>query len=256
MQRGGPRDQAAGDPPEGRVSLGEAAYRRVRDDILACRLAPGQRVTERGLALELGASIGAVREALTRLDHEGLVRTLPRKGYLVTPLTMKSVNDLYDVWRLIGPELTRLGIRRATAEQTRRMRALMLAASDYTHQSGSPDEDKNFRLETGMGFFVVLAEATGNEYLISAYRRISGDLSRVAALLLDQEWADIADLVADGPRTDRMLAGDADGAAEDVSQFIEKARDRTLRILSQWPSVVSSEIRPLHPVNASDDRLR
>jgi DNA-binding GntR family transcriptional regulator len=228
----------------------------VRADILACRLAPGQRVTERGLALDFEVSIGAVREALTRLDHEGLVRTVPRKGYVVTPLTMKSVNDLFELWRVIGPELARLGVGRATAEQTRRMRALLLSATDYTREAGSPAEDTAYRLETGMGFFEVLAEATRNDYLISVYRRISGDLSRVAALLLDHEWADIADLVADGPRSDRILARDPAGAAEDVSEFIEKARDRTLRILAQWPSVVSSEIRPLRPVSVRGDQQR
>jgi len=211
-------------------------------------------VTQRGLAVDLGVGVSAVREALTRLDHEGLVRALPRQGYLVTPVTTKSVSDLFDLWRLIGPELARLGTGRATAEQAQRMRAL-LAASGKTQKPDPPGEDKASRPEAGMGLFAVLAEAAGNEYLVSVCRRISGDLSRVAALLLDQEGAGIADLAADSPRTDRMLARDADGAAEDVSQFIEKARDRALGILSRWPSVVSCEIRLLHPVNAPGGRL-
>ncbi len=105
------------DPSEPRVSLGEAAYRRVRGDIISCRLAPGQRLTEKQLATDIGLGISPVRDALTRLSHEGLVLTLPRKGYQVAPLTPKSIDDLFVVWEIVGPELVRLGIRQATEEQ-------------------------------------------------------------------------------------------------------------------------------------------
>ena len=93
------------DAPAPRVSLNETAYRRLREDIIACRLAPGQRLTEKQLAADLGFSIAPLRDALTRLDHEGLIRTVPRKGYQVTPLTPKSIDDLFTLWQIVGPEL-------------------------------------------------------------------------------------------------------------------------------------------------------
>ena len=62
------------DLSEPRISLGEAAYRRLRGDIIACRLAPGQRLTEKQLAADTGFSLAPLRDALTRLDPEGLVR--------------------------------------------------------------------------------------------------------------------------------------------------------------------------------------
>ncbi|HEY1454899.1 MAG TPA: GntR family transcriptional regulator, partial [Candidatus Dormibacteraeota bacterium] len=86
------------------------AYRRLRADIASCRLAPGQRLTERGLAARTGLGVASIRDALTRLDHDGLVRTLPRKGYQVKPLTIKAVDDLFHFWAVIGPELVRRGI--------------------------------------------------------------------------------------------------------------------------------------------------
>lgn len=55
------------------------------------------------LALTTGLGVSSIREALTRLDHDGLVRTLPRKGYQVTPLTVKSVDDLFVLWGIIVP---------------------------------------------------------------------------------------------------------------------------------------------------------
>ena len=70
-----------------RISLGEAAYRRLRGDIISCRLVPGQRITEKQLSADMGFGLAPVRDPLTRLDHEGLVRTLPGKGYQVAPTT-------------------------------------------------------------------------------------------------------------------------------------------------------------------------
>lgn len=53
------------DPDTADLPLGEAAFRRLRSDIVACRLTPGQRLTERGLAAELGMGVSPVRDALT-----------------------------------------------------------------------------------------------------------------------------------------------------------------------------------------------
>ena len=54
------------------VPLAEAAYRRLRGEIIACRLQPGQRITERALAGAFGFGVAPIRDALTRLDHDGL----------------------------------------------------------------------------------------------------------------------------------------------------------------------------------------
>jgi acyl-coenzyme A synthetase/AMP-(fatty) acid ligase len=54
-------------------------------------LAPGARITEKVLAADMGLSVSPLRGALTRLDHEGLVRTLPRKGYQVAPAELESL---------------------------------------------------------------------------------------------------------------------------------------------------------------------
>ena len=76
------------------ASLADEAYAALRDRIVDCRLAPGLRVTEKQLAAELGVGHTPVRQALARLDNDGLVKTLPRRGYQITPLTIESVNEL------------------------------------------------------------------------------------------------------------------------------------------------------------------
>src|SRR3954447_13325219 len=145
------------DVSEPRISLGEAAYRRLRGDIIACRLAPGQRLTEKQLAADTGFGLAPLRDALTRLDHEGLVRTLPHKGYQVTPLTPKSIDDLFVVWEINGPELIRLAIGRATDEQLASARAAFDELDRLASQDGD-DETALRDIEVVNATFGILAE--------------------------------------------------------------------------------------------------
>ena len=104
-------------------SLREAAYRLLREEIVSCRRRPGERLSERRLAESTGFGLAPIRAALARLEHDGLVQVLPRRGYRVTPLTPAGVDDLMEVWAILGPEILRLGIERATPARRRAIAA-------------------------------------------------------------------------------------------------------------------------------------
>ena len=233
------------DASEDRGSLGETAYRRLRADIISCRLAPGQRVTERALALETGLGISPIREALTRLDHDGLVKTVPRKGYQVSPLTVKTVDDLFTLWRIVGPEIARLGVERATPEQLAQLDALFASLVDVRQRAATAGEEALRRIEISRIAFDVLAGATGNDYLIGLYRRLAGDMSRVWALVYENELAATSSFVEENPWPDILRRRDAVAAADYARRYIEQSHDRVLRILSRWPSVIASEVIPI-----------
>ncbi len=217
-------------------TLSETAYRRLRSDIISCQLAPGDLVTERGLAQSTGMGLSAVRSALTRLDQDGLVQTLPRQGYLVTPLTVRSIEELFDVWQMLGPELISRGTARATSEQMARLRTLGRERMDTEAQEGRPSETALHRAMTVLAGFDLLAECAGNEYLFRMYRQISGDLTRLA-WLLENEMAQGASGLA-VPRFDRVVEGDV----EEFLRFVEQAREQVREIIVRLPSVMASEI--------------
>src|SRR5687768_13968406 len=79
---------------EGRL-LREKVYDQLRADMIACRLAPGTEIRESELALRFGVSKSPVRDALMRLEREGLVITLPRQGYRVAPVSVADVQDMF-----------------------------------------------------------------------------------------------------------------------------------------------------------------
>jgi DNA-binding GntR family transcriptional regulator len=75
-------------------SLTEQIYLTIRSDILACRHRPSSRLRINVLCEELGASLGAVREALSRLAAEGFVQLEAQKGFRVKPVSLHDLEDL------------------------------------------------------------------------------------------------------------------------------------------------------------------
>ena len=229
------------DLPDQQISLGEAAYRRLRADIVSCRLAPSARLTEKQLAVDTGFGISPLRDALTRLDQEGLVRTLPRKGYQVTPLTPQSIDDLFVVWNIIGPELVRLGVTNATDEQLADARALFEQIDEVAHEAGSMDTALR-EVELADRTFTLLADATGNPYLISLFQRLMGDMGRVWTLILASDPSAMGADPADSWIRHVLVERDAEAAAANTRRYIADMHDRVLHAVVRWPSVMASEV--------------
>lgn len=78
-------------------SMAEAAYRTIRQRILDNAWAPGTQALESALALELGMSRTPLREALLRLEAEGLVAVIPRHGMRVLPVSPGDMREIYQV---------------------------------------------------------------------------------------------------------------------------------------------------------------
>jgi DNA-binding GntR family transcriptional regulator len=93
-------------------SLVEDVQAELREEILLGACAPGERLLVQPLSKRLQVSLSVVREALTRLAEQGLVKSAPQLGFTVTPL---SVDDLTDLTR-VRIEVESLMIRRAIAE--------------------------------------------------------------------------------------------------------------------------------------------
>ena len=85
-----PRDTPA-------LSLTQSVYERLRADLLACRLWPGDRLKISDLCQSMGVNLGAVREALARLLSEGLVVAEPQRGFRVAPISAVELRDLTEV---------------------------------------------------------------------------------------------------------------------------------------------------------------
>jgi DNA-binding GntR family transcriptional regulator len=106
----------AGVPAGGvRQSLVDVAYVALRDAITAGTLIPGARLREAALAKHFSVSTTPIREALRRLDREGLVRLAPNRGAVVTEFNLREILDLFEI-----RELLECGAARRAANQSSR----------------------------------------------------------------------------------------------------------------------------------------
>lgn len=94
-------------------ALPELIYDTVRERILSGDLAPGVPVRQDTLAARLGVSKIPVREALTRLESEGLVISHPRRGFEVRPLSAAEAEEIFDLRLQVEPAAAGLGARTA-----------------------------------------------------------------------------------------------------------------------------------------------
>ncbi|AXK34991.1 GntR family transcriptional regulator [Streptomyces armeniacus] len=101
----------------------DAAYRQVRDRILAGELEPGAVIRQRELALRIGISTTPLREALRRLKSEGLVELDAHRDARVSPLRAEEARDLLEVRRSLDPLAAALAADRRTHEDIRALRA-------------------------------------------------------------------------------------------------------------------------------------
>lgn len=117
----GPRRRPSGEPlvpvagerrpaPGSRV---ERIYRHLKTAIVSTRVAPSTRLSEQDVAVALGTSRTPVREAIRRLEQEGLVVRHPYRGVMVAPLSMTDVAEIWQLREILEPAACRLAAARA-----------------------------------------------------------------------------------------------------------------------------------------------
>lgn len=200
----------------------ETLIEALRESILTGRYAPGTRLVQDDLAEAFGVSRIPLREALRRLEGEGLVVISPNRGAVVRPLAPKDVVDLYDLRLALEP----LAIRRAAARyadlrgSTKALRAHAERAIAARALPAIFGLDRDFHAE--------LAAAADNPHLVAALGGQWSQIMRVmhaffqvanypAAVWDDHEA--IADAVAHG---------DADAAVALLTTHLSQSRDAIL----------------------------
>jgi len=100
-------------------TVSDQVYSAVRDRILTGQIRPETPVRQDALSAELGVSKIPLREALTRLEQDGLVSSLPNRGYVVRPITPDEADEVFALRVSLEPEATALGAARADEQQHR-----------------------------------------------------------------------------------------------------------------------------------------
>jgi DNA-binding GntR family transcriptional regulator len=128
--------------PAPRQSLADDVVERLRKAIWSGRLAPDERLREEMLADFLGVSRGPIREALTRLEREGLVIKQPNRGAIVARLSPEDLDEVFSLRLAIERLAVRMAVRNAEPQHLARMQAVIdqlaaLQADTMTEQQAA-----------------------------------------------------------------------------------------------------------------------
>ncbi len=175
-----------------RGSLGEAAFERLREGITGGKWAPGERLpSERALARRLAISRPALREAVRRLEGEGLIEIRARRGLFVRAASTDGLGDSFE--RLIGTDFDRvnelLDLRRVLEHRSAYLAAEYAGPPDIADleaifanierdvAAGGTGEEPDVR------FHCAIAKAAGNTVLTHLMATLHGALAKASRLL-------------------------------------------------------------------------
>lgn len=200
----------------------EAVFSRLRSDILTGRLQPGSKLPFAALCEYYDVSVGVVREALSRLLEQGLVRSAPQQGYFVTAI---SRNDLVHL-TTARLEIETLTLRLAVADGDTTWESEVLAAHHRLAQCPVTAEDDSDRISEEWAslhrvFHETLLLGCGNPWLtdIAADLRASAELYRRWSVPKGHEHS--RDIAGEHRAiTDAVLARDADLASSLLARHI------------------------------------
>ncbi len=204
-------------------TLTARAYDSIKQYILDGRLDEDDRLTEESLATQLGISKSPIREALNRLESEGLIRIEARRGAHLRRFTPEEMQELYDVREALEVHVVR----------TVRITPALLSELDKSikrSRSLLKINDKARYIEEDVRFHALLAQATGN-----------GELCRILRNVQNQIWLsrrktyDLSSSLAPGFHqsiADALRRNDREKAQSAMRQHIANVRQRLVAFLA------------------------
>lgn len=154
--------------------LREKVYEQLKQMIITLTLPPGQVVNEGDLSEMLNVSKTPVREALTQLQQDRLVELLPRRGYLITHLSLQDIQEIYETRLILEKAATALAAKRASDDEVNKI-------SRYLSIEFPSEKVPSFydSVKLNIEFHMEIAQASHNERLVWHLERLYIDTQRV-----------------------------------------------------------------------------
>lgn len=203
---------------------GETTYERLCEEIRSGKLPPGSRLRETEIAERLAVSRTPVREAIRRLEADGLVDHLPRSGAVVRKLEYPELMELYEMRTVLEGTAARLAARAASPVE---LEELVAINDEMRAAAGRPEVVIGLNRQ----FHKLLLDAARNRFLLRAMATVENTLLILGSSSM--AMPDRAREAVDEHREvlDSLLARDGAGAEAAMRRHMERAQFARLRIL-------------------------
>lgn len=214
------------------VSLADQAYDIIRDEIVLCRLAPGEMISEAILEERCGIARAAVRSALARLIQEGLIRSSGGKSRIVAPLSLADIQDVFLLRRQLEPLAARLAAGKVSEP-------LLRVLDDACREGYTPGDLKGELrfLNANRRFHLAIADASGSFRLARILEQLHNETTRILYLgfrLSDRskEWSHGHENLLDA-----LVRPDPDEAARIALELLDNSYDQILQAAMSSPRI-------------------
>lgn len=205
-------------------NLKDKAYNIIKEKIVHCEYVPGQFLIESDLMEVVGASRTPIREALSKLEQEGLLDIMPKRGVMVKNITIAEINEIYEVRLLVEPYIIREYGKLIPVHLLKElMEGLKMTAAEARGELGyKKDHDLHqvlMQLSQNSYFMYILDKIYSQNHRL---RILSGDLLSYRAEETVREHRNIVQA---------LLDKDYDKAAKAMLLHLENSKEASVNVM-------------------------
>lgn len=198
------------------ASLPDQVYEHLRSAIIRAELAPGKKLVELDIAAQMGTSQGTVREALQRLQRDGLVERRARSATFVTNISIDEMYELFSIRSAIEGFAARRTAQKTTPQQCDKLDELI----EQMVQAGSRGELIPLA-EYDMQFHRHIVEWSGSSSFLGAWTPLSSQIQRFIVQSHPEHYPDYVEIGArHQPIVEALRQHDSEGAAFVIQEHI------------------------------------
>ncbi len=199
----------------------ERVYGILREWLITAKLPPGEFLSEADLAARCRTSRTPVREACTRLMQDKWLSRIPRKGFLVTPLSVRDIVEMYEYRKLLECFAAERVAASASADQVEELKAIVAPENDVEAKPSAI-------LKANEVFHLRLAELAGNQRVVTQLKLTLSYVSRLDTLCTRTVpgWIGHASILR------AIAAREPVSARRAMAQHIDLSRDKMVKLFS------------------------
>lgn len=198
------------------LPLRDVVFNTLRQAILRGELSPGERLLEIHLANKLGVSRTPIREAIRKLELEGLVIMIPRKGAVVAEITEKSLRDVLEVRRALEALAVRLACEKIQPEEIEELKE---SAKEF--EKALKTKEVTVFAEADVRFHDIIYRTTDNQRLIQLLYNLREQMYRYRVEYLKREESHPVLLAEHQYIIEMIEKRDAESAEEAICAHID-----------------------------------
>jgi DNA-binding GntR family transcriptional regulator len=197
----------------------ERVYRTLKSWLVEARLAPGEFISEADMAVHCKTSRTPVREAFSRLSQDGWLTRIRRKGYLVTPISVRDIMELYEYRKILECFTAEKVAQSANRAQIEELVSIVSVESE-------PGADLSAILAANSAFHVRLAELSANQRVLSQLSLVICYVRRLDTICTQRVpgWVGHEELLR------ALKEHQPEGAKQSMARHIDHSRDKMLRL--------------------------